>query len=581
MADLRGPGAVVRIWSANPAAVMRWYFDGEEKPRFELETKDLLTGRTSLFPDPFAYVSARGCNLYFPIPYARSLKITVDDQDNDAAKGMYYHIGYRTYAPGTRVTSFSRSEWEAAAREIVDVSDKLLGRAAWDWPQGAKRSTVRLSIPGGKNQPLPVIQGPGSILQLRVRLRPDPVADVDPNRSMEECLRLVRLLAKFDGDESIDVPVGDFFSSAPGINPFDALPFSVSTNGWMECRFVMPFGKSAEFALRNDGTRAVTIDAEFLVDGTRFTKDSYHFKAQWLAERSSTRPMRDMVFLHTTGEGRFVGSMLHIANPTSAWWGEGDEKIYLNGEAFPSTFGTGTEDFYGYAWCDPTPFTRPYNAQTRCDGPGNRGQTSIARWHILDSMPYKTSFRFDMELWHWQEVEVTIARTLYWYALPKFAKPSSSDSSLAVPVVIEPPKPVAGALEGEKMKPIGSPSGIVEVQDGFEACSGYQQLWWRDAKPGDQLVLEFPVKESGRFEILGHFCFANDYGIHEIEVAGLRKEIDFYGSLSWKLVSLGVVDLKAGNARMTVTIKGRNEKAIPRHMFGLDYLILKPVDRSR
>ena len=40
-------------------------------------------------------------------------------------------------------------------------------------------------------------------------------------------------------------------------------------------------------------------------------------------------------------------------NPVEAWWGEGDEKVFVDGEKFPSHFGTGTEDYYGYAWCWP------------------------------------------------------------------------------------------------------------------------------------------------------------------------------------------------------------------------------------
>ena len=36
--------------------------------------------------------------------------------------------------------------------------------------------------------------------------------------------------------------------------------------------------------------------------------------------------------------------------PTWVGGGEGDEKVYVDGETFPSHFGTGTEDYYGYAW---------------------------------------------------------------------------------------------------------------------------------------------------------------------------------------------------------------------------------------
>lgn len=40
------------------------------------------------------------------------------------------------------------------------------------------------------------------------------------------------------------------------------------------------------------------------------------------------------------------------------WWGEGDEKFFVDGERFPSTFGTGSEDYIGYAWAAEPPFAR-------------------------------------------------------------------------------------------------------------------------------------------------------------------------------------------------------------------------------
>ena len=82
---------------------------------------------------------------------------------------------------------------------------------------------------------------------------------------------------------------------------------------------------------------------------------------------------------------------MNIFNPTPAWWGEGDEKIYVDGEPFPSTIGTGTEDYFGYAWGDNHPYANPFHAQTRCDGPGSKGNTSNIRYQILDSVPFQKS----------------------------------------------------------------------------------------------------------------------------------------------------------------------------------------------
>ena len=113
-----------------------------------------------------------------------------------------------------------------------------------------------------------------------------------------------------------------------------------------------------------------------------------------------------------------MGTFLAVSNPTKNWWGEGDEKIYVDGEEFPSTFGTGTEDYFGYAWCDTKLFHAPYHNQIRCDGPANYGHTALGRYHILDDIPFQKSIRFNMEIWHSSEETIGYSTVAYWYAAP-------------------------------------------------------------------------------------------------------------------------------------------------------------------
>ena len=102
--------------------------------------------------------------------------------------------------------------------------------------------------------------------------------------------------------------------------------------------------------------------------------------------------MRDMNLVNFFGEGRYVGTVMHVQNPTQAWWGEGDEKVWVDGERFPSWIGTGTEDYFGYAWSNPEVFSRPYHGQARADGPGCGGQIGNVRWHVMDDIPFKKKF---------------------------------------------------------------------------------------------------------------------------------------------------------------------------------------------
>jgi hypothetical protein len=144
-----------------------------------------------------------------------------------------------------------------------------------------------------------------------------------------------------------------------------------------------------------------------------------YFHAKWRAEEDiPTRPRRDWNCAELRGSGRYLGNMLHVGNPNKNWWGEGDVKIYFDGEAFPGVFSTGTEDYYGYAMCWRDRFTHAYHNQTHTEKPGNSGHTCLSRFHILDDMPFTTSLKFDMEVWHLEECLMNYAATSWWYALP-------------------------------------------------------------------------------------------------------------------------------------------------------------------
>jgi len=577
MADLKGPGAVMRIWSANPKGTIRFYFDGEPAPRLEASMQKLLSGGVPPFHPTFSYVASRGANLYFPLPYAKSLRITVD-QTEGVPSGLYYQIGFRTYPPGTAVESFSLDALRLAAPEMATAAETLGGTARFGFGEGIERSQVDFGIAAGTKQVLFETQEGAVIVELRASLLEDVVKRPwnDP-RTLRQLLRSVLLFAEFDGELCIAAPLGDFFAAAPGTTPFSTYLMSVSDTGQMTCRFPMPFAKSARVWLENRGRATAFGSMRISTMPFSWNDRAYHFKAQWGKFRGSTRPMFDMNFLKTRGEGAWIGSVLSIANPVPNWWGEGDEKVYVDSETFPSTFGTGTEDYYGYAWCDPTPFSKPFHAQPRCDGPGNFGHTTVLRWHVLDPIPFTSAFQFDMEMWHWSDVNVEAAHTAYWYALPGGPPPRPIvDRDLGIPE-LTPPKPVLGALEGEAMEVISRSGGKTEIQSGFFELSAGKQLWWTQTAPGDRLQLQFQCPKEGRYRVIARLCNARDYGIHTIRVnAGPGVKVDCYGEgVTWKNVDLGVMELPRGSVQLEVQVVGRNPSAVQDHMFGLDYVILK------
>ena len=317
-----------------------------------------------------------------------------------------------------------------------------------------------------------------------------------------------------------------------------------------------------------------------------------HFHATWrqLTE-VDTRGKKDMTgqnafdvnYVTAHGKGVYVGDTLTVFNGAAAWWGEGDEKIFVDGEEFPSHFGTGTEDYYGYAWCKAEFFQAPFHAQPEGGGNMAGGFSVNSRYRGLDAIPFLRSIQFDMELWHWADTKINYAPTAFWYARPgatcnvppdpeAAAKPVARTRADVVPVL-----KVAGAIEGESLKVVERTGGEVQVQDGSFGWSGDAQLWWIDAEVGDKLVVEFPVVTGGLYKVSANLTKANDYGIVELTVndGPARKFDRFHTTVAHDLLELGTFDLKAGTNRLTIKVVGTHPDAIPRRMFGLDYLKLQ------
>ena len=124
----------------------------------------------------------------------------------------------------------------------------------------------------------------------------------------------------------------------------------------------MPFRTRAIVSVVRTAPGPVEISGDVAVNALHFGPESLLFHARWRPpETLRTRPFQDWHIGTLTGRGHLVGTVLGVDNPpAAAWWGEGDEKIYVDGETFPGIFGTGTEDYFGYAWSSTELFEHPY-----------------------------------------------------------------------------------------------------------------------------------------------------------------------------------------------------------------------------
>ncbi|MHC4620196.1 MAG: DUF2961 domain-containing protein [Planctomycetota bacterium] len=137
----------------------------------------------------------------------------------------------------------------------------------------------------------------------------------------------------------------------------------------------------------------------------------------------------DWPMLLTRGKGRFCGVHLHVWNPKwikhgykgakpgDYWWGEGDEKFFVDGEKFPSTFGTGSEDYFGFAWATPDQYDSAFQNQILNQNNSN-GHISMSRFQIADNVPFQRSFEAVIEKYYpneWNGNYTLYDTVVYWY----------------------------------------------------------------------------------------------------------------------------------------------------------------------
>jgi hypothetical protein len=269
-------------------------------------------------------------------------------------------------------------------------------------------AALSLDLPAGGN----------AVRDLRLELEP---------RSDTQTVRSVVLAAEFDGQPTVWCPIGEFFGCGARWNPVQDWNRTVATNGTLAARWVMPYQKNGQITVKNLGKVPVTVKLAVSTSAWRWDDRSMYFHAGWRHEDPiKTRPYKDWNFAELTGQGVYVGDTLTVFNRDWHWNGEGDERVYVDGEKIPSHLGTGMEDYYGYAWGMAHWFNSPFIAMPKRDvtydnrwkKPDWSAYTTTSRMRLLDGIPYRSSLKIDMELWHCADTEVSQAVGVFWYARP-------------------------------------------------------------------------------------------------------------------------------------------------------------------
>ena len=214
--------------------------------------------------------------------------------------------------------------------------------------QGRKGAPAR-PIKAGEKVTLAEINGPGVIRRIWLTLRGKP-----------EVLSGMVLRIYWDGQDypSVEAPLQDFFG-VPFARQvaFQSCFFSNPEGRSFNCFIPMPFGLKARVEVENQspvdaGSLFFDIDC---TTGDKLPEDPAYFHARWRRE-NPTVPKKDFQVLpKVSGRGRYLGCNVGVRAVDGfgepVWFGEGELKVYLDGDReFPTLVGTGTEDLVGSAW---------------------------------------------------------------------------------------------------------------------------------------------------------------------------------------------------------------------------------------
>ena len=277
-------------------------------------------------------------------------------------------------------------------------------------------------------------------------------------------LKNLILRAWWDGETSpsIEVPIGDFYGLGLGeYFTYQSALLAVAPIKALNAYFQMPFSSGAKIAVTNEGKER-TDSLYFAVDYVtlpalpggmgRFhaqyrqaapckgwTDNWTHNWDSLVDNRKNLDGAENYVFLEATGKGHFVGVTHAVEQNQDGWFGEGDDMIFIDGDAMPTINGTGTEDYYNGAWdFGGQPFANMHQgAPCIVDPERIGGRYCLYRWHIESPIAFEKSIRVTIEHGHANHRSDNFYSTAYWYQTePHAAFPALPPPAERVPHVM-------------------------------------------------------------------------------------------------------------------------------------------------
>lgn len=316
--------------------------------------------------------------------------------------------------------------------QLTKIKTGLKTRQVGSFDKSGGNADFIAGIEDGADFELLNVEGAGVINRIWITIAPEG----DQLSRHDIILRMY-----WDGNSypSVESPLGPFFGN--GWNEsynFVTVPLSIAPGAGKSyiCYFAMPFAKGARIEIENQSGRDIpnfyynityTEMEELPANTGRFhawfncelTEALPDGENEWalLGKQGENKDGKDnYVFADIKGKGHFVGVNYYVNNPSTMWYGEGDEMIFIDGDPLPTMTGTGTEDFFNTSWCPKELYSHPYFGYPRVNNEtGWLGRTHLYRFFIADPMYFDKSIKVSIEHGHNNCLTLDLQSVAYWY----------------------------------------------------------------------------------------------------------------------------------------------------------------------
>jgi len=267
---------------------------------------------------------------------------------------------------------------------------------------GRKGSPSKTIKPGETVQ-LCDISGPGTIRHIWITIPGTP-------ENLRGCF--IRGWWEDQARPSVESPVGDFMGFAHGkVMAYQSAVHSVGQNAGMNIWLPMPFVKRAKLTFTNETAQEIMLfyQVDYTI-GDPHPGDVGRLHVLFRRENPTTMKQDFELLPKRTGKGRFIGSVIGIRALSENWWGEGEVKVYMDGDTeFPTICGTGSEDYVGLSWgIQQTPYL--YNGCSL----NQNNFVSMYRWHLPDPISWRKDCRVTIQQIGWSlDVSIKTGSGLY------------------------------------------------------------------------------------------------------------------------------------------------------------------------